>query len=183
MFNSWQITSNHLWSWRGSQTYTHKLNGYRQFLKGDLELLLLETSDRMIRGKQQMFACLSPSFLPLINHLPTWLSVTHTEVADLSAKVGGLNTVYSSNRVYVCIYISLSFPCLSISIGSTLPMEEWFTYQCSVLHCSGFPYGFKVLEYWQSCWCDMVILEFKKSESFMSSGRSATCFIKILNQI
>lgn len=57
----------------------------------------------MIRGKQQMFPCLSPSFLPLINHLPMRLSVTHTEVADLSAEVGGLNTLYSSNRVCLCL--------------------------------------------------------------------------------
>lgn len=84
-------------------------------------------------GNNRCLPRLSAIFLPLINQLPMWLSVTHAEVADLLVEGGGLNTLcnsYNSNHctsVSVSSLTSFSFPCFYISIGSMLPVEESFT--------------------------------------------------------
>ena len=49
------------------------------------------------------FHAFLPAFFSSLIIFPRDLSVTHTEVADLLAEVGGLNTLYNSNRVCLCL--------------------------------------------------------------------------------
>lgn len=117
-----------------------------------------------------VFSTILPSFLPSLINFQCAFSVTHAQIADLSVGGGGLDTLcssYTSSRVCLRLYIFVTSLFKHLYWPPQCPRKDDLRFRRSMVCYSHTPCCFRVPGRGYFCWCDTVILEFKKPELFV----------------